>query len=56
MERILAVAGILTAISVCGFSQAKDKASGGAEEAVMRIERELLAALLKGDASANTST
>lgn len=53
MGRILVFAGILTAICVCGFSQAKDKASSGAEEAVMRIERELLAALLKGDASAN---
>ena len=53
MGRTLVLAGILTAISVCGFSQAKEKASSGAEEAVMRIERELLAAILKGDASAN---
>ena len=54
MGRILVFAGILTALcGTTGYAQSKAKPSSATEEAVMRIERELLAALLKGDASAN---
>ena len=51
MGRMLVITGILGAM--CGLSLAQPKASAGAEQAVMRIERELLNALLKGDPSAN---
>jgi ketosteroid isomerase-like protein len=53
MGRILVLAGFMTVLGCSGFAQPKEKSSGGAEQAVMRIERELLSALLKGDASAN---
>ena len=53
MRRMIVFAGILTALCGSGYSQSKEKPASAAEQAVMRIERELLAALLKGDASAN---
>ena len=53
MGRMIVVAGILTALCGSGYSQSKEKPASATEQAVMRIERELLAALLKGDASAN---
>ena len=49
MGRILVFAGILSVLCYSGSAQSK----AGTEEAVMRIERELLSAILKGDASAN---
>ena len=53
MGRMLAFAGILSALCCSGFAQSKEKAAAGTEQAVMRIERELLNAVLKGDPSAN---
>src|SRR5205807_2478824 len=53
MGRMLALAGILSALCYSGFAQSKERPSAGAEQAVMRIERELLNAVLKGDPSAN---
>src|SRR5438477_4806577 len=53
MGRILVFAGILSALCCSGFAQSKEKPSTGTEQAVMGIERELLNAVLKGDASAN---
>ena len=53
MRRMIVFAGIWTALCGAGYSQSKEKPASAAEQAVMRIERELLAALLKGDASAN---
>ena len=53
MGRILILAGILSALCYSGFAQSKEKPSTGTEQAVMGIERELLNAVLKGDASAN---
>src|SRR4051794_23283085 len=53
MRRILTFTGILSVLCCSVFAQSKVAASGGTEEAVMRIERELLDAVLKGNASAN---
>src|SRR4051794_7807695 len=52
MRRILIFTTIFSALFCSVFAQSKGS-SGGTEEAVMRIERELLDAVLKGDASAN---
>ncbi len=55
MRCILIVAMTVT-IYCSAFGQSKDrsdKQGGNVEEAVMRIEREMLDALLKGDSSAN---
>ena len=52
MRRVFLLTVILAELCVGGFAQSKDKPAGGAEQAVTRIERELLSALLKGDASA----
>ncbi len=53
MRRILGLAGILSALCCSGLAQSKEKPSSDTEKAVMGIERELLSAVLKGDASAN---
>jgi ketosteroid isomerase-like protein len=53
MGRMLVFAGILSVLCYSGFAQTKKQPSAGTEETVMRIERELLSAILKGDASAN---
>ena len=53
MERIPVFVGILSALCCSSFAQSKEKPSSGTEQTVMRIERELLNAVLKGDASAN---
>jgi ketosteroid isomerase-like protein len=45
--------GLLLLLSCSGLAQSDEQSSGGTEQAVMRIERELLNAVLKGDASAN---
>ncbi len=51
MTRLYVFVGILGALCGSGFAQSKDQAAGGAEQVIIRIERELLAATLKGDAS-----
>ena len=43
----------MSALCCSVFSQSKEKPSAGTEQTVMRIERELLNAVLKGDPSAN---
>ena len=53
MARLLVFGGILSALCCSMFAQSKERPSAGTEQAVMRIERELLNAVLKGDASAN---
>ena len=53
MVRILALVGILSALCCSGFAQSKEKPLAGTEQAVMRIEHELLNAMLKGDPSAS---
>jgi len=53
MTRIFIFTGILTAVCCSVFAQSKGAASGATEEAVMRIERELLDAVLKGNSGAN---
>jgi hypothetical protein len=53
MRQMIAFAGILSALCCSGFAQSKEKPSAATEQAVMRIERELLNAVLKGDPSAN---
>ena len=53
MGRMLVFGGILSALCCSVFAQSKERPSAGTEQAVMRIERELLNAVLKGDASAN---
>jgi len=53
MGRMLLFAGIFTALCSGAFAQSKGRPSTGTENAVMGIERELLAAVLKGDASAS---
>jgi ketosteroid isomerase-like protein len=50
---MLVFGGILSALCCSIFAQSKEPPSTGTEQAVMRIERELLNAVLKGDASAN---
>ena len=46
----IAIAVIIACLSASGQSEA---GGGGAEQAIMRIEKEMLAAVLKGDASTN---
>jgi ketosteroid isomerase-like protein len=53
MGRMLVFIGIFGALCCSGFAQSKEKGPAGAEQAVMRIERELLNAIMKGDASAS---
>ncbi|MCU1237150.1 MAG: hypothetical protein JWP63_5117 [Candidatus Solibacter sp.] len=53
MGRMVVFAGILSALCCSGFAQSKERPPAGTEQAVMRIEREMLNAILKGDASAN---
>ena len=53
MGRMLVFVGILSALCCSGFAQSKEQPPAGPEQAVMRIERELLNAILKGDASAS---
>ena len=53
MGRKLVFVGILSAMCCSVFAQSKGKPSSDVEQAVMAIERELLNAVLKGDASAN---
>src|SRR4051794_3622721 len=53
MGRMLVLVGILSALCCSGFAQSKEQPPAGTEQAVMRIEREMLNAILKGDASAN---
>ncbi len=53
MTKTLMLAGILSALCCSGFAQSSKKASTGSEQAVMAIERELMNAMLKGDASAS---
>lgn len=53
MRRTIVLGAILSALCCGVFAQSKERPSAGAEQAVMRIERELLNAVLKGDASAN---
>jgi ketosteroid isomerase-like protein len=53
MRRTLVIVGILGSLCCSMFGQSKEKSSESAEQAVMRIERELLNAVLKGDPSAN---
>jgi hypothetical protein len=53
MGRMLVITGILGAMCGLSLAQPKEKTAGGAEQAVMRIERELLNATLKGDPSAS---
>ena len=53
MRRMLVFSGILSALCCSVFAQSKEQPPAGAEQAVMRIERELLNAILKGDPSAS---
>jgi len=53
MKRIFVYVGLWSALCCPALAQSKDQPAGGAEQAVMRIERELLSAVLKGDPSAN---
>ncbi len=53
MIRMIALVGTLSALCCLGFAQSKEKPSAGTEQAVMRIEHELLNAFLKGDPSAS---
>ncbi len=53
MGRMPVLAVILSGLCCSGFAQSKEKASTGTEQAVLGIERELLHAVLKGDASAD---
>ena len=53
MGRILVFVWLLSALCGSGFAQSKKQPADGTEQALMRIEREMLNAILKGDASAN---
>src|SRR5689334_23505379 len=53
MGRMLVFLAILGGLCCSVFAQSKGRPSSGAEQAVMGIERELLTAVLKGDASEN---
>jgi len=53
MGRMLVFVGILSGLCCSVFAQAKGRPSAGTEQVVMGIERELLNAILKGDASAS---
>jgi hypothetical protein len=51
MRRMLVLGGVLMAVGSSCFGQTKEKPAAGTEQTVMRIERELLTGLLKGDVS-----
>jgi len=53
MARMVVVVGLLSVFCYSGVAQAKEQPSASTEQAVMRIEREMLDAALKGDASAS---
>jgi ketosteroid isomerase-like protein len=53
MVRTFVFLGILSTLCATLFAQSKERSSTGTEQAVMRIEHELLNAALKGDASAS---
>jgi len=53
MRRMLVLSGVLSALCYSGFAQSKEQPSAGTEQTVMRMEREMLNALLKGDPSVN---
>jgi ketosteroid isomerase-like protein len=53
MGRMIVFVGTLCLLCGSAFAQSKGRPSAGTEQAVMGIERELLAAILKGDASAS---
>ena len=53
MIRMIGFVVILSGLCCFGFAQSKEKPSAGTEQAVMRIEHELLNAMLKGDPSAS---
>ena len=53
MRRMLVFVGLVSTLCPSGFAQSKEQPPAGTEQAVMRIEREMLNAILKGDASAN---
>ena len=53
MGRILVFLELLNALFCTGFAQSTKQPPGGADEAVMGIVREILTAILKGDASAS---
>ena len=53
MGRMLVFVGILSGLCCSVFAQSKGRPSAGTEQVVMGIERELLIAILKGDASAS---
>src|ERR1043165_3877962 len=53
MGRLLVFGGMLGALCCSVFAQSKGRPPSDVEQAVMAIERELLNAVLKGDASAN---
>ena len=53
MGRILVFLGLLSALCCTGVAQSTKQPTGGADEAVMGIVREILSAILKGDASAS---
>src|SRR5437763_15644684 len=53
MGRIVVFVGLLSALCCSGFAQSKKQAADGTEQAVLRIEREMLNGVLKGDASAS---
>ena len=53
MRRMLVFSGIVIALCYSGFAQSKEQPSAGTEQTILRIEREMLNALLKGDASAS---
>jgi hypothetical protein len=50
---MLVLSGVLSALCYSGFAQSKEQPSAGTEQTVMRMEREMLNALLKGDPSVN---
>ena len=52
MRRMFVCVGMLSVLCCSAFAQSKGLPSAGTEQAVMGIERELLNAILKGDASA----
>jgi ketosteroid isomerase-like protein len=53
MVRAFVFLGILSTVCYSVFAQSKERPAAGTEQIVMRIERELLNAVLKGDASAS---
>lgn len=53
MIRMFASFSLLGVLCFAALAQSKDQQPAGAEQAVMRIEREMLSAGLKGDASAS---